>query len=116
LNAVTDLALCLWRKTDPTASVSELKDQAARILEKLEEQSLEVEQAAHQLGSGTLLVRNEEGAFSFIHQSVLEWLVVRHAAQSLEKEPQPPALGERGMSALMADFFAALAGKDAAIG
>jgi hypothetical protein len=32
------------------------------------------EEATQALGSGTLLIRDDEGRFTFVHQSVLEWL------------------------------------------
>jgi uncharacterized protein YjbI with pentapeptide repeats len=38
------------------------------------------DQAAHQIGSGSLSVRDEEGRFSFIHQSVMEWLIAQRIA------------------------------------
>ncbi|MFY0576337.1 WD40 repeat domain-containing protein [Cystobacter fuscus] len=77
------------------------------------EQSLEVEKVRHQLGSGSLLVRDEEGRFSFVHQSVMEWLVAEMAAEQVRSRGESPALGQREMSDLMADFFIALAGREA---
>ena len=68
----------------------------------------------HQLGSGTLLVRDEEGRFSFIHQSVLEWLVADAAARAIREGGEASVLGRREMSDLMADFFICLSGAEAA--
>ncbi|MCP4699425.1 MAG: pentapeptide repeat-containing protein, partial [Gammaproteobacteria bacterium] len=41
---------------------------------------LNVHIAAWQIGSGTLLIRDAEGNFGFIHQSVMEWLAAKAAA------------------------------------
>jgi Pentapeptide repeats (8 copies) len=68
--------------------------------------------AAFRLGSGSLLLRDASGRFSFIHQSVLERLVVRWGVSELLNERAPQQLARREMSALMVDFFAALAGRE----
>ena len=102
--AVTSLALRLWQKTDPFVGLSELTEDAARVIE-----ALDPSLAAFQLGSGTLLVRDEDGNFSFLHQSVLEWLVARDAAEELKLARSPESLAAREMSPLMADFLGSLA-------
>ncbi|MFI7031991.1 TIR domain-containing protein [Microbispora rosea] len=66
------------------------------------------EQAAHAVGAGSLLVRTDEGLFGFIHASVVEWLVARHLAGSLDAG-HAPGLGLRPLSALAVDFLCDLA-------
>ncbi len=115
--AVTELALHLWREHDHTLGLRELTRDVTLVLEALSKPLTEKERAsaAFQVGSGTLLVRDEHGNFSFIHLSVLEWLVARHAAERLREEQPPEALAVREASDLMLEFFATLAGKDKAV-
>lgn len=115
--AVTELALHLWREHDHSLGLRELTRDVTLVLEALSKPLTEKERAsaAFQVGSGTLLVRDENGNFSFIHQSVLEWLVARHAAERLREAQTPEALAVREASDLMLEFFATLAGKDKAV-
>ena len=106
--AVTELAFSLWRKTDPTVSVDELVEESGRTLQILGDSRFRPEQAAHQVGSGSLLVRDEEGRFSFIHQSVMEWLVAQRVASLLPSQEAIAGLAEREISPLMADFIGSL--------
>jgi WD40 repeat protein len=108
--AVTLVAMRLWQKTDRFVSLSDLSEETARVVKAVGPTALDSEAAAFQVGSGTLLVRDEEGNFAFLHQSILEWLVARNAA-----ETDPEVLYSREMSPLMADFFTDLAGKDRAV-
>ena len=107
---VTALALRLWQKTEASAKLAELTEGAARVIENLP--SLDPAVAAFQLGSGTLLVRDEEGNFSFLHQSILEWLVARNAAEELKNGKDSESLAAREISPLMADFLSSLAGRE----
>ncbi|HEX5747343.1 MAG TPA: pentapeptide repeat-containing protein [Archangium sp.] len=109
-SAVTDLALLLWGRTERTVSMSELPEELLAAVNAQGEHALDAEVIRHQLGSGSLLVRDEEGRFSFVHQSVLEWLVAEHAMRELREKGEAFALSQREMSDLMADFFIALAG------
>src|SRR5215471_6399543 len=113
--AATDLALCLWRKTEATVNVDELTESVSRALTNLPALQLHPEQAAQQVGSGTLLVRDGEGNFSFIHQSVMEWLVAHQAAGQLRAEGSDALLTTRPLSPLIADFFSDLAGRERGI-
>ncbi|HEY0640616.1 MAG TPA: pentapeptide repeat-containing protein [Pseudonocardiaceae bacterium] len=110
--AVTGLALRLWRTTDAGVDVGELTT-AATALTGLAELRLDADQAAHIIGSATLLIRDDEGLFSFVHQSVLEWLVARHVATELAGPVRPEALAVRSASPLMAQFLRDLAGDEA---
>lgn len=109
-SAVTDLALLLWGRTERTVSMSELPEGLLAAVNAQGDHALDAEIIRHQLGSGSLLVRDEEGRFSFVHQSVLEWLVAEHAMRQLREKGEAFALDQREMSDLMADFFIALAG------
>ncbi|MCP4697050.1 MAG: NACHT domain-containing protein [Gammaproteobacteria bacterium] len=116
--AVTELALLLWGKTERFVSLDELTGTLQDALNTLQDFHV----AIQQIGSSTLLVRDEEGLFGFIHQSVLEWLVAE-AASGRETERDAPEeaavrsdlLAHRPLSALMTDFFCDLTGRDQAL-
>ncbi|XXY13664.1 pentapeptide repeat-containing protein [Sorangium sp. So ce216] len=113
---VTTLAILLWQRTERTLNPSELPQRLLDEVQALSERRLESGTLAHQIGSGTLLVRDEDGNFGFIHQSVLEWLVAREAATEVLKTGDCAALGVREMSDLMIDFFGDLAGPAVSLG
>src|SRR5262245_3912554 len=73
---------------------------------------LQLDQATHHVGSGSLLVRDDDGNFGFIHQSVLEWLVANRAAEELRSGGRSEALTARQISPLMADFLRDLTGRE----
>ena len=73
----------LWTSISPTIPLEDLSAHAAATLERLAERGYSTDQAAQTVGSGTLLVRTDEGAFNFVHQSVMEWLVANAAAAEL---------------------------------
>ncbi|WP_437581081.1 hypothetical protein [Sorangium sp. So ce887] len=83
-------------------------------LQELGRHELDLGVTEHQIGSGTLLVWDDQENFRFIHQSVLEWLVAREAAEEAQRAGGAAALAQREVSDLMADFFGALAGREAA--
>ncbi len=113
-SAATDLALLLWEKTERTVEMSELPDALIASVNAGGKHSLDPGVIRHQLLSGSLLVRDEDGRFSFIHQSVMEWLVTDAAARELRSKGSTAILDRGEMSELMADFFITLAGKEAA--
>ena len=110
LAACTALALRLWASKDPVIALHDLSAEVTATLAGLAERGYTEDQATHSIASGSLLVRTEDGAFSFIHQSVMEWLVAAAAASGSE------ILAARRMSRLMVAFFADLAGHDTARG
>ncbi|WP_437760194.1 pentapeptide repeat-containing protein [Sorangium sp. So ce1389] len=112
--AVTELATRLWQRTEQSVSIRELPAELIAALQALGRHELDVAVAAHQIGSGTLLVWDDQENFRFIHQSVLEWLVAREAAEEVQRAGEAAALAQREVSDLMADFFGALAGREAA--
>src|SRR6185312_16256055 len=114
LAACTALAQRLWSANALTIPEAELTAEVGATLTRLAERGYTVDQAAHTVGSGTLLVRTPEGAFTFVHQSVMEWLVANAAADQLRLGELADALAHRTMSALMLDFLCDLAGHEAA--
>ncbi|MBW8487233.1 pentapeptide repeat-containing protein, partial [Actinomadura parmotrematis] len=103
--AVTALARLLWESNEETLGLNELT-QVSAALQNLVECQLSEDEAAHVLGSGTLLVRTEDERFRFVHRSVMEWLVADHIAASLARSDEwPAALMKRKMSDLMIEFL-----------
>ncbi|WP_437836221.1 phosphorylase family protein [Sorangium sp. So ce1153] len=113
--AVTTLALRLWSRMEPSIHVDELPAEVAKAIIDLSTRQIELDEAVHAVGSGTLLVRDPQGNFSFLHASVLEWLVARAAAAELRQGGEATVLGWREMSELMLEFFTALADRDASV-
>jgi WD40 repeat protein len=114
-DAVTALALRLWHANEPVITLSELTTITGHALSSLVERGIEDAEGAHIVGSGSLLARTPEGEFSFIHASVMEFLVAAAAAHSIAAgTPRPEILATRVMSALMVDFFCGSAGRAAA--
>ena len=113
--AVTELARRLWETTDRSLNLGELPREIGDAVKALGPRDLGDAVITHQIGSGTLLVRDESGRFSFIHRSVLEWLVARAAARDVKERGSSPAIATREISDRMADFFAALADREAAL-
>jgi uncharacterized protein YjbI with pentapeptide repeats/3',5'-cyclic AMP phosphodiesterase CpdA/WD40 repeat protein len=107
--AVTELALRLWTRGEAHVGVGELEEIGSVLVELAAGSK---EEAGFQIGSGTLLVRDEDGRFSFIHESVMEWLVARAGAQALASNELPELLGRGKMSQLLADFLIDLAGAE----
>jgi hypothetical protein len=107
----------MWPKLERTIRASELTEVVASVVDKLAERQFDERSAAHLVGARTLLVRDAEGLFSFVHQSILEWLVASRAAEQIRAGSQErravDALKTAKMSPLMADFFCSLAGSHA---
>jgi WD40 repeat protein/nucleoside phosphorylase len=110
--AATELAKLLWTHKERTIAVGEIPPEILDEVSRLSERPVGREAAAFKLGSATLLCRDEEGRFSFIHQSVVEWLVASAATDDLREGRSPALLEGAEMSDLMADFLWGLAGKD----
>ena len=112
--ACTALALRLWASGEPTFPIAELSLAVARTLTGLLDRGYTTEEAIQEVGSGTLLVRTEDGAFSFVHRSVMEWLVARAAADELKGGSTSAILESRRFSGLMINFLCDLAGHETA--
>ncbi|MEA2230441.1 MAG: hypothetical protein QOD83_257 [Solirubrobacteraceae bacterium] len=118
--ALKALALCLWAKLERTIDVNELTEVVSSAVQQLSAQAnegtpMDPHLVAHVVGSRTLLVRDPEGAFAFVHSSVIEWLVANDVAAQLAVGAQPAALALREMTALMTDFVCELAGAQRAL-
>jgi hypothetical protein len=111
-DACSALALRLWASTSPTIPVADLSSEVAATLTGLAERGYATEEAAQAVGSGTLLVSTADGSFTFVHPSVMEWLVAETAAQRLRAGESATMLAARRMSRLMADFLYDLADHD----
>jgi WD40 repeat protein/3',5'-cyclic AMP phosphodiesterase CpdA len=112
--ACAALALRLWTSTAPTIPLTDLEAEVGTVLSGLVERGYSLAEATQAVGSGTLLVRTDDGAFTFVHQSIMEWLVAEAAAERLLVGESADLLASRPMSALMIDFLCDLAGHQAA--
>lgn len=108
--AVTTLALRMWESGELRVDVGELSE-VARTLVDLAGNHLSQDQIAYTVGSGSLLVRTDEGMFGFIHESVREWLVANWIAGRLTENPHArlPQLERRELPSLTVDFLCGLA-------
>lgn len=119
-HAVTSLALRLWSSAEEgigIAALGETADEVARLAAPDSAQETahdDRDETVHTIGSGTLLVRDSEGRFTFIHRSVMEWLVARHIANRIINHEPLPEPERREMSPLMVDFLCGLLGRDRA--
>ncbi|MDX1968255.1 MAG: metallophosphoesterase, partial [Planctomycetaceae bacterium] len=112
LGAVRHMALKLWEKTDRWISLSELAAETECLLKQVAPEKLAYQEAtSHEIASGTLLVRDDDGRFTFVHQSIMEWLVADAAAEDLRASREPTVLGTAEISRLMADFLVTLGGE-----
>jgi energy-coupling factor transporter ATP-binding protein EcfA2 len=116
LEAVTTMALRLWAKLERTIGLSELGTEvsaaAASLGDVPDAGALDRDNVTHLVGSRTLLVRDEEGSFAFVHQSVMEWLVADDIARELAAGNEPSALGARPMTPLMTEFLCDLSSRE----
>ena len=112
--AVTDLAIRLWAKTDHAVPLEELEESVQSTLDQNLTGNIptDLQVSVHQVGSGTLLCRDVDGDFHFVHQSVMEWLVARSIAQEVIHQSSETLLLSRRISPLMASFLRDLIGHD----
>ncbi|WP_050778119.1 pentapeptide repeat-containing protein [Micromonospora sp. ATCC 39149] len=108
--AVTALALRLWERGEALMRVEEIEDLAGTLTD-LAGRHLSAEQITHAIGAGSLLIRTDDGVFSFIHESVTEWLVARHLADDLAATDREHTgrLHAHPLSQLTIDFLCDLA-------
>jgi hypothetical protein len=111
LEALGEVALRLWRSGETTIRAAELGSSVTKVAD-LARLQMRPAEAAQAVGSSTVLVRVGEDAFGFIHQSVLEWLVARWAAQAFDEPGDEERLASEPLSPLMVDFLCDLAGDD----
>ncbi|MGH4016248.1 MAG: WD40 repeat domain-containing protein, partial [Pseudonocardiaceae bacterium] len=116
-DALSEVALTLWRSGAATVRAAELGSAAAKVAD-LARLHMGPAEAAHAVGSSTVLVRVGEDAFGFIHQSVLEWLIARWAARAFREghaSSGEERLASGPLSPLMVDFVCDLAGDKAVV-
>ncbi|HEY2723087.1 MAG TPA: TIR domain-containing protein [Pseudonocardiaceae bacterium] len=107
--AVTALAVRLWESNEQYLEPADLAE-VAETLSTLSEEGLTPHQTMHAVGSGSLLVRTEDGLLGMIHGSVVEWLVAKAIAAHLDGgEIDPALLARRPLSQLSVDFLCDLA-------
>ncbi|HEX2416850.1 MAG TPA: pentapeptide repeat-containing protein, partial [Micromonosporaceae bacterium] len=115
--AVSDLADRMWRAPGEQLGLPDLQETAetlAALAPSQSEKAPTVAETSHLLGSSTLLVRDGDGYFQFVHRSVLEWLVASQIAGQLNSGIDRSELLNRPMSPLMVDFVIDLAGRKTA--
>ena len=105
LDVCTTLAVKLWTSISPTIPLADLSAHVSATLTDLADRGYSADQATQTVGSGTLLVRTDDGAFTFVHQSVMEWLVANAAARQLRDRTAADTLSSRRISRLMVDFL-----------
>ncbi|MCY2991401.1 MAG: pentapeptide repeat-containing protein, partial [Planctomycetota bacterium] len=113
--AVTRLALRMWETGQRSVDVGELTEQVQAARKDLPALDMTAHEAAFEIGAGSLLVRDREGRFSFVHRSVMEWLIARDAAAAVAAGQTPQSLEQNEVSPLMADFVLGLAKPDRAL-
>lgn len=110
LRMVTALAMRLWDSGEPFLRLAELTDQMAdTVLGLASTVPLSVPQTAHAVGTGSLLIRTDDGLFGFIHSSVTEWLIANEIARQLTEGTGASLLARRKLSQLTVDFLCDLA-------
>ncbi|HEX2299150.1 MAG TPA: pentapeptide repeat-containing protein, partial [Pseudonocardiaceae bacterium] len=111
-DALGEVALTLWRTGAATVRAAELGSAAVKVAD-LTRLRIGPAEAAHTVGSSTVLVRVGDDEFCFIHRSVMEWLIARWAAKDFtESVDQGDRLAEGPLSTLMVDFLCDLAGDE----
>ena len=107
--AVTTLAMALWEADETWLRPAQLVE-VADTLTGLAAETLSQQQRVHAVGSGSLLVRTEEGLFGFIHPSVTEWLVAKAIAAEFNAGiAAPAALVRRPLRQQAVDFLCDIA-------
>lgn len=109
-DAVRGLALHLWLSGEDSTDLDGLAASVRQDVADLSATKLGPRQAVFAVGSGSLLVRNEDDRFQFVHRSVLEYLVAVETARRIDSTAVDGVLlGARSMSALVIDFLVTVA-------
>jgi hypothetical protein len=106
--AVDALAVKIWEGAAEATDLAGLSEAVRATLTDLGPAKLDADQATFVVGSGSLLARTDDDAFSFVHRSVMEYLVAATAAHQLTDAActtTPGLLGRQTMSDLMVDFL-----------
>jgi hypothetical protein len=113
LDAMVALARRLWTSGERRLHLEDLGD-IADAIDGLGRLELRRGEAAHAIGSSTVLVRNADGEMGFIHQSVMEWLVALWASGVFAQPGDAGgdrALADHQLTPVMVDFLCDLAGE-----
>jgi WD40 repeat protein/type II secretory pathway predicted ATPase ExeA len=113
--AVIVLAEHLWGGIEKSLDPTVLPEDVQRDLRSLGPAEQDAKVTVHQIASGTLLVRDAQGRFSFMHRSVMEFAVAWQAAAYVRANKATRLLDACELSPLAADFFADLVSRDNAI-
>jgi len=132
--AVTALALRLWHDLASDVALDGMEATTRDVLAELGRPRTDLGEATWTVGSSSLLTRREDDRFGFVHASVMEYLVAAEAARTLALAGAGAGTGTgtaaggtgpggpgaragplvvQAISPLMADFFAALAEREA---
>lgn len=108
------LALKLWLEGRDAIPLADLLTSSRPGLEQAAPSADDLGPVLHQAVSGSLLVRDAHGNFSFLHFSLVEWLVANAMANGLRRGEEQTFLDSRDASDLMVDFLADLSGGELA--
>ena len=114
LESVKRLALHLWRSTAKSIEATDLDDSTGEQLRRLCDDDSDV--ARHMLQSRTLLVHGEVGRLTFIHQTVMEWLVGQALAERIKTPSADGDLDTGRLSDFLIDVLRDLLGDDGLAG
>jgi WD40 repeat protein len=109
--ALQEAAMLMWRTGERSLSLDDVGEAADRIrdLARLE---MRPGEAAHTVGSSTVLVRTRDERFAFIHQSMMEWFVADAAKDALTAGTIDTLLADNELTGPMVDFWRDLAGRE----
>jgi WD40 repeat protein/3',5'-cyclic AMP phosphodiesterase CpdA len=111
LDAVTRLALHLWRSTAKGVAAADLDEHTGEQLRKLCEDDAGV--ATQMLQGRTLLVHGDDGRLEFVHQTVMEWLVGEALAKEIEDTGGSADLEQGRLGDFLIDVLRERVGDDA---
>ncbi|GIH02551.1 hypothetical protein Rhe02_06180 [Rhizocola hellebori] len=121
---VIDLAARMWRSGEQSIGLDDLDESVDGLARRLVEQASGPgvrdfagvrADASHLIGTSTLLVRDGQSRFRFMHRSVMEWLVATHIHSLLAAgDPLPWPLCDE-VSDLMINFVCGLDDEGAAL-
>ena len=108
---VTRFAKRLWLQTDAGLPEEAVADEVTTVVREMK-LKIDPAVATHEAASSTLLRRNAEERYAFLHQSVLEYLVAREAVAVVKTPGEVGLLDEGELSVLMARFLVEQAGAE----
>jgi WD40 repeat protein len=121
---VTDLAARMWRSGEQSIGLEDLDESVDGLARRLMDQASGHgarefagvrADASHLIGTSTLLMRDGQSRFWFVHRSVMEWLVASHIHDLLAAgDPLPWPLRDE-VSDLMINFVCGLDEQGAAL-